>query len=89
MIKLITTLLKLIIFNISWMFNSLLRNILCLPLVDMVMAQVADVAPPGYRAHLLADPEGTLRVRGGVTLGLQVLGEGLRWLLSGFGKIGC
>ena len=70
MIKLITTLLKLIIFNISWMFNSLLRNILCLPLVDMVMAKVADVASPGYRAHLLADPERTLRIRGGVTLSL-------------------
>lgn len=70
MIKLIATLLELIIFNISWMFNSLLRNILCLPLVYMVMAQIANVAPPGYRSHLLADPEGTLRSRGGVTLGL-------------------
>ena len=57
MVKFITTLLKLIIFNISWMLDRLLRNILCLPLVDMIMAQVADVAPPGYGAHLLADPE--------------------------------
>ena len=47
MIKLITALLQLIIFYISWMLYRLLRNILSLPLVHMVVTQVADVASSG------------------------------------------
>ena len=71
-----------VILNVSWVLDGLLSDVLRVPrLIDVVMAQVRNVAPSAYATHLLADSERALRV-GRFPFGLQVLSQSLRGLLS-------
>ena len=74
MIEFITIVVLSIIFDISGMFYGFLSQILSFSsLVDVIVAQVANVGSSTYGASVLSYPEGSLGIGGSITSSLYFL----------------